>query len=294
MTKPTLSKTKAGPFELFVIEAGRFRLDGGSMFGVVPKTLWERKIKADGKNRIPMAMRCLLIRSESTGNVYLIDNGAGDKFNEKMSSIYALDYKHSDLVRSLKACGLSPKDVTDIIFTHLHFDHGGGTTFYNDKDELQHRFPNATYHVNKRHMLTALNPNEREKASFFPDNIQPLAESERLHLVNDHHIYEKGLYSIPADGHTSGQQLPVIEAGGKTIVFAADLIPTYAHVPMPWVMGFDMMAIQTIKEKKQYLDEAIDNHWYFFLEHDAEHEVITVKKENGKYAVDQILTLNDL
>ena len=287
------STTQLGPFTIWAVEAGRFRLDGGAMFGVVPKTLWSRKIEADEKNRIPMAMRLMLIRSENSGKLYLVDTGSGTKFNEKMESIYALDYEHSNLVDSLAACGFTPEDVTDIIFSHLHFDHCGGTTYY-DGEKLKHRFPNAIYHVNKNHLETANNPNAREKASFFDDNIGPISQSERLNKVDDLQIYEEGLSTIPAYGHTAGQQLPVIEGGGKTLIFGADLIPTYAHIPLPWVMGYDMMPIQTLKEKEAFLKEAAENGWYIFLEHDAHHEVVTVIQENGKYEMGESLTLADL
>ncbi len=292
-------KSKADPvafgnFELSPVEAGRFMLDGGSMFGVVPKTLWSRQIPADEKNRIKMAMRCLLIKSDATGKIYLVDTGSGDKFNEKMRSIYGLDYDHSDLVSSLEACGVTPDQITDIIFTHLHFDHCGGTTTYDSDGNLVELFENATYHINKRHWETATNPNAREKASFFPENIEPIKNSGRLNLVGDHHEYEAGLTSFPMDGHTMGQQLPVIRRKDTTIVYAADLIPTFAHIPLPWVMGFDMAAVQTLAEKEAFLEKAIEEGWYLFLEHDANHEVVTVQKEEEKFLLKDSLTLADI
>lgn len=289
-----LSNTKLGPFALYTIETGRFRLDGGAMFGVVPKTLWSRQIEADDKNRIPMAMRCLLITSENTGKVYLIDNGCGTKFDEKYEKIYALDHGHSNLTDSLSYHGFEPEDITDLILSHLHFDHCGGTTYYDDSGELRHAFPNATYHVTEKHWETANNPNAREKASFFKENIEPMKSSGRLHLVDENHTYEEGLSAIPVSGHTISQQLPKIEAEGKTLVFAADLLPTHVHVPLPWVMGYDMYPVQTLEEKKRILNEAADDGWYFFLEHDAQQEVITVKKEKGKFGTSQKLALKDV
>ncbi|MEX2573371.1 MAG: MBL fold metallo-hydrolase [Balneolaceae bacterium] len=294
MSEDTPPSATVGPFELFSIDAGSFRLDGGAMFGVVPKTLWSRVIGSDEKNRIPMTMRCLLIKSSRTGKIYLADTGSGTKFNEKMTSIYALDYSNGDLLRSLAACGVTPGEVTDIIFTHLHFDHCGGATRYDENGELQDQFPNAAYHVTEKQLEAALDPNEREKASFIKDNVDPIAGSDRLHEISDRHVYEEGLATIPSYGHTMGQQLPVIEADGKTVVFAADLIPTHVHLPMPWIMGYDMMPLQTLKEKEAFLREAVDNGWYLFLEHDAEHELITVKEEDGKYVMDKSLTLEDL
>jgi glyoxylase-like metal-dependent hydrolase (beta-lactamase superfamily II) len=288
------SSTKIGPFELFAVESGRFRLDGGAMFGVVPKTLWARHIECDEKNRIPMAMRCLLIKSDNTGKIYLVDTGTGTKFDEKMNSIYAVDHSHSDLVGSLRQCGVAPGDVTDIIFSHLHFDHCGGTTYYDEQGELRHRFPNAAYHVNERHLQNALNPNAREKASFLKDNIQPISRSGRLYTVGDHHTFEEGLYSLPAEGHTIGQQLPVVEADGKTVVFTADLIPTHVHIPLAWVMGYDMRPIITLEEKEAFLIKAAARNWHLFLEHDAEKEVITVQNDNGKFSIKESMKLSQV
>lgn len=289
-----LSDLSFGPFHLYTIETGRFRLDGGAMFGVVPKPLWSRQIDVDDKNRILMAMRCLLITSENSDRVYLIDNGCGTKFDDKFESIYQLDQEHSSLLRSLEYHGFKPEDVTDIIFTHLHFDHCGGTTYYDNDGELKHRFPNANYHVTEKHLNTALNPNAREKASFLPDNIKPIAEWNKLHIVPEQHTFEKGLAAIPVNGHTTSQQLPKITAEGKTLVFMADLLPTHVHLPLPWVMGYDMYPVKTLNEKEQILEQAIEEDWYLYMEHDAEEEVITAKKDGGKFAVQDCLKLNDI
>ncbi|TYP95608.1 Glyoxylase, beta-lactamase superfamily II [Fodinibius salinus] len=289
-----LSHISLGHFDLYSIETGRFRLDGGAMFGVVPKTLWSRAIDVDDKNRIPMAMRCLLIKSNKSGRTYLIDNGSGTKFNDKFEDIYQLDHEHSNLLSSLSHHGFDPEDITDVIFSHLHFDHCGGTTYYDEDNNLQHQFPNATYHVTERHLETAQNPNAREKASFLPDNIEPIANWDKLNTVDEYHTYEKGLDALPVNGHTISQQLPRITADDKTIVFMADLVPTHIHLPLPWVMGYDMYPVKTLNEKQQYLDQAVENDWFLFLEHDAEEEVITASKENGKYVVDERLRLNDI
>ncbi len=289
-----LSATTLGPFKLYTVDAGRFRLDGGAMFGVVPKILWNRRIEADDKNRIPMAARCLLIKSEQTGRVYLIDNGIGTKFNEKMSDIYQVDTEEIDLITSLDQHGFCPDDITDLILTHLHFDHCGGTTFFDKEKILQHTFKNARYHITEKHWQTATQPNAREAASFLKDNIQPIAESNQLNLLDEHHQFEEGLSAIPVNGHTLGQQLPKIEADGRTIVFAADLIPTRHHIPLPWVMGYDMHPTETLLEKETFLNEAVENNWYLYLEHDAESEMIGVSKEDGKFRSSQALTLDDL
>ena len=293
--KPSVPKPLTiGNLELYSIETGRFKLDGGAMFGVVPKTLWNRKIDCDEKNRIMMATRCLLIRSKSTKRLYLVDNGCGDKFDDKMDQIYSLNFNHSELERSLNAVGVTPSDITDMIFTHLHFDHCGGTTTYNEQGNLKHRFENATYHVNKRHWHAATHPNAREKASFLPDNINPMSESNRLNLVEDNHTFEEGFTTIPMNGHTIGQQLPFLHDADKTIVYGADLLPTHAHVPLPWVMGYDMFPLQTLQEKEPFLKEATDNKWYIYLEHDAYNEVITIKQKDGNYSADQSMTLSDV
>ena len=290
----SLSKTTFGSFELYTIETGDFRLDGGAMFGVVPKTLWSRGLPADEKNRIPMTMRCLLIKSKNTGKLYLIDNGAGTKFNDKMEDIYQLDYSVKNLENSFKHHGFSFEDVTDIIFTHLHFDHCGGTSFYDDDDELKLTFPNASYHVVRKHWENANNPNAREKASFLSENINPLKESGKLNLVDENHEYEAGLSAINVDGHTIGQQLPKIESNEKTLVFVADLLPTHVHVPLPWVMGYDMYPVQTLSEKDAFLKEAAENNWNLYLEHDAHQEIIRVEYEDGRFSVAENLTLNEL
>jgi glyoxylase-like metal-dependent hydrolase (beta-lactamase superfamily II) len=290
----SLSKTILGPFELYTIETGDFRLDGGAMFGVVPKTLWSRKLPADEDNRIPMTMRCLLIKSNNTGKVYLIDNGAGTKFNDKMENIYRLKYGNKNLERSLTHHGFSTEDVTDIIFTHLHFDHCGGSSFYNEYDDLELTFQDANYHVVDKHWKNATHPNAREKASFLPENIKPIRDSGNLNLVKENHEYEPGLSAISVNGHTIGQQLPKIEVEDTTLIFVADLLPTHVHLPLPWVMGYDMYPVQTLNEKEAFLKEASDSEWNLYLEHDANVEIIRVKEEDGRFSIADTLTLDEL
>jgi glyoxylase-like metal-dependent hydrolase (beta-lactamase superfamily II) len=289
-----LTKSQLGPFELYSIPTGDFRLDGGAMFGVVPKTLWSRSLEADEKNRIPMTMRCLLIKSNNTGRVYLIDNGVGDKFDEKMSKIYDLDFSEHTLEQSLKAQGFDKSDITDIIFTHLHFDHCGGSTYFDEAGELHMAFPDALHHVNEHHWETAIHPNKRERASFLKENIGPLKEFDKLNLVPDNFEFEPGLSSIVVNGHTIGQQLPRIDADGKTLVFVADLLPTHVHVPLPWVMGYDMYPADTLQEKELFLEQAVEGNWYLFLEHDAYEEIMQLEKDGHKYGVSRTLTLDEL
>ena len=287
-----------GSFELHWIETGDLWLDGGAMFGVVPKALWSRQLPPDAQNRIPMTMRCLLIRSLNTGRLYLIDNGAGNKFNEKMTAIYGLDYGpqgEKRLEASLTRAGVQPSEVTDIIFTHLHFDHCGGTTDWVD-GQLSHVFPNARYHVHRDHFRTATEPNPREQASFLPDNISPIAAaSDRLSLVDVNQlVYEPGLDALVMNGHTLGQQLPTMTNGDQHLVFVADLLPTAQHLPLVWVMGYDMFPTQTLKEKQEFLEQAAAEQWWLLLEHDRFHECIQVGNIDGRWKVVATSTLNDL
>jgi len=292
-----------GSFELHWIETGDLWLDGGAMFGVVPKALWSRQLPPDAQNRIPMTMRCLLIRSLNTGRTYLVDNGAGNKFNEKMSSIYGLDYGPQDekrLETSLARATIQPSEITDLIFTHLHFDHCGGTTDWVD-GQLSHVFPNARYHVHRDHFRTATEPNPREQASFLPDNIGPItAASDQLSLVGleqvdvTQPVYEPGLEALVMNGHTLGQQLPKISWGDTHLVFVADLLPTAQHVPLVWVMGYDMFPTQTLKEKQAFLEQAAAEQWWLLMEHDRHHECIQVGNIDGRWKVVANSTLNDL
>lgn len=289
-----LSSAQFGPFSLYTIETGRFKLDGGAMFGVVPKTLWSRQIPADEKNRIPMAMRCLLIQSKQTNRTYLVDNGIGTKFDEKFNKIYGVDFGKGTLEESLSYHGFGVSDITDIIFTHLHFDHCGGTTYFDDSGALQHTFPNATYHVMETHWRHAIDPNAREKASFLKENIKPLAESDRLNLIEEGHNYEEGLSHVIVNGHTIGQQLPLVTAGDQTLVYTADLLPTTAHVPLPWVMAYDMYPAETLLEKERFLNNAEAHNWLLYFEHDAETEIGVIQKESGKFSIGKKRTLTDI
>ena len=290
----SLSKTTLGNFELYTIETGDFKLDGGAMFGVVPKTLWSRGIPADEKNRIQMTMRCLLIKSKATNKLYLIDNGLGTKFSEKMMKIYQVDFSERSMQKSFKEHGFSFEDVTDVIFTHLHFDHCGGTSYLDEAGNSKFTFPNAEYHVTKTHWETATNPNAREKASFLPENINPLKETDKLHLVDENHEFEPGLSTIIVNGHTLGQQLPLIEGDHKKLCFVADLLPTHVHVPLPWVMGYDMYPAETLKEKEDFLKRAVEEDFYLYLEHDYYKEIIKLEFAEGKYSVTDSLSLNEL
>lgn len=274
-----------GPFTCTPIDGGDIWLDGGAMFGVVPYTLWSKVIEHDDRIRIPMTMRCLLIESSHTGHRYLIDNGIGTKYDAKRSDIYGIPYGKDPLMDSLAKVGVDSADITHMVFSHLHFDHCGGTTAWNqDQTSLEHRFPNATFVVNERHWAEANTPNARETASFLRDNIAPIGESGRLLTVSDDVQFEPGFDVIVIDGHTLGQQLPRLSDGSHTMVYAADLFPTVHHVPVPWVMGYDMRPTATLQEKAKFNAESVQHDWIWFMEHDAHHTFMTIDKdERGRY-----------
>lgn len=290
----SLSSTTFGSFRVFTIETGRFRLDGGALFGVVPKTLWSRHFEPDDKNRISLAARCLIIHSTSTNRVYLVDTGVGHKFDEKFSGIYGLDFSGHTLDSSLKFHGFTPSDITDVVFTHLHFDHCGGAVSLDEYGEPKLHFPDATHWVHRDHWETVRNPNIREKASFLPHNIGPLSGSGQIREIDDGHIYEPGFGIEVVHGHTAGQQLPVLSDNGRKMLFMADLLPTTAHLPLPWVMGFDMKPLKTLDEKKHILGRCILEDILLYLEHDPHRELIRIGGVPEKPSVDWSGTLNDI
>lgn len=289
-----LNKAYLDDFSLFTLENGRFKLDGGAMFGVVPKTLWSKQIQPDDLNRIDMAMRSLLIVSRQTDRVYLIDTGVGRKFNEKYTEIYGLDFHHSDMETSLAVQGFKKEDITDIIFTHLHFDHCGGISSINEEGEPELEFPNADIWVTEKQWETANNPNAREKASFFKENLGPIKNSGLLQLIEEGHEYEPGLTHIIVDGHSLGQQLPLITTRKTKILFAGDLVPTFAHIPTPWVMGYDMYPTKTLKEKEVILADCHEKGIFLYMQHDASNEIISLAKKGNYFTMGESLTLNEL
>ncbi|MBT8236104.1 MAG: MBL fold metallo-hydrolase [Bacteroidia bacterium] len=266
--------------KIYPIETGNFKLDGGAMFGVVPKTLWSRTNPADANNLIDMAMRCLLI--EDGDKLILIDSGLGNKQSEKFFSYYHLWGDHS-LHKSLEKYGFHSDDITDVFMTHLHFDHCGGCVKWNkDKTGYEPAFKNAVFWSNQAHWDWAIHPNAREKASFLKENLLPMEESGQLQFIAP--VESKKLVSealgfeiLFVDGHTEKQMLPHISYKGKTLVFMADLIPTTGHIPLPYVMGYDTRPLLTLEEKASFLNEAADNDYLLFLEHDAHHEICTLQ-----------------
>ena len=272
---------------LYTINTGHFKLDGGAMFGVVPKSIWNKLNPADENNLCSWALRCLLIEEE--GKLILIDNGMGDKQDAKFFGHY---YLHGDdtLDKSLAQHGFSKDDITDVFLTHLHFDHCGGS-IKREGDQLVPAFKNATYWSNENHWNWATKPNDREKASFLKENILPIQESGQLKFVdvnNDSSIVN-GAQPVPvpfsnkmgvifANGHTDAMMLPVINYKGRTIVYMADLLPAVAHIPLPYVMGYDMFPLTTLNEKKAFLTEALNKDYILFFEHDPVNECCTLQQ----------------
>lgn len=266
--------------KLYTVEAGNFKLDGGAMFGVVPKSLWSKTNPADANNMIDIAARCLLI--EDGDKLILIDNGMGNKQSEKFFGYYYRWGEHN-LDDSLKKFGFHKDDITDVFLTHLHFDHCGGSIQWNkDRTGYESAFKNARFWSNENHWQWATNPNAREKASFLKENLLPMQESGQLNFIErtgDAYQTQSELnFGIFfADGHTEKQMIPMINYQGKTLCFMADLIPTAGHVPLAFVMGYDTRPLLTLEEKTIFLNKAADNGYFLFLEHDAHQEIITVE-----------------
>ena len=261
--------------KIYPIETGNFKLDGGAMFGVVPKTIWQKTNPADARNLIDMSMRCMLI--EDGKRLILIDTGLGSKQSDKFFGYYHL-FGNFSLESSLAKHGFHRDDITDVFLTHLHFDHCGGVIEWNSqKTLLQPAFKNAKFWSNDNHWNWAIEPNPREKASFLKENINPIRESGQLNFITNNSLEQIGFNVLFMDGHTEKQMLPKLSYQGKTIVFMADLLPTIGHIPLPYVMGYDTRPLLTIKEKAIFLKEAADNNYYLFLEHDAYNEICTVQ-----------------
>ncbi len=282
---------------IYPIEAGNFKLDGGAMFGVVPKSLWTRTNPADANNMIDIAARCMLI--EDGNRLILIDTGMGNKQSEKFFGYYYQWGNHS-IDTSLAKYGFHRDDITDVFMTHLHFDHcGGSIQWNNDRTGYETAFKNATFWSNKDHWKWATESNRREKASFLKENILPMEESGQLQFITQkgtsfQENSELGFGIFFADGHTDKQMLPHIQYKDKTIVFMADLLPTAGHLPIPFVMGYDTRPLLTIDEKELFLDIAATKGYYLWLEHDAHNPIITVQHTEKGVRLKDTLTVKEL
>jgi glyoxylase-like metal-dependent hydrolase (beta-lactamase superfamily II) len=283
--------------KLYSIETEHFKLDGGAMFGVVPKVIWNKLNPADENNLCNWAMRCLLI--EDGNKLILIDNGVGNKQDAKFFGHYYLHGEHT-LDSSLKKAGFSKDDITDVILTHLHFDHCGGS-IDRVEDRLVPAFKNAMYWSNEVHWDWAVNPNDREKASFLKENILPIKESGQLQMVKKQSSIINGpSYIIPqlsfrfVNGHTESMMLPQIEYNGHTIVYMADLLPSVHHIPMPYVMGYDMFPMTTLNEKKSFLPEALEQNYVLFFEHDPVNECCTLQQTEKGIRQKEVFKLSEI
>jgi glyoxylase-like metal-dependent hydrolase (beta-lactamase superfamily II) len=288
---------------LHTIDTGYFKLDGGAMFGVVPKSIWNKLNPADANNLCTWALRCLLI--EDGNRLILVDTGIGNKQDEKFFSHYYLHGEHN-LDEALQSKGFSRKDVTDVFLTHLHFDHCGGA-IVREEDKLLPAFPNAVYWSNPAHWAWAAEPNEREKASFLKENILPILESGRLQMLPvrgyDKAEGESQLTQIPfaegfsirvVHGHTNSMMLPQLSYKEKTIVFMADLLPSAAHLPIPYVMAYDMFPLTSLREKRVFLEEALAGDYILFFEHDPIHECCSLQKTEKGIRAKEFFKLKDL
>jgi glyoxylase-like metal-dependent hydrolase (beta-lactamase superfamily II) len=283
--------------KIYPIESGNFKLDGGAMFGVVPKTIWNKTNPADANNLIDIAARCMLI--EDGNRLTLIDTGMGTKQSDKFFGYYSL-WGDFSLDKSLAKYGFHRDDITDVFMTHLHFDHCGGSVNWNkDRTGFEVAFKNATFWSNENHWEWATKPNAREKASFLTENIMPMQESGQLKFIqrpdSDFGFSNELNFGILfVDGHTEKQMIPYINYHGKTIVFCADLLATAGHIPLPYVMGYDTRPLLTLPEKEKFLQNAANNNFYLWLEHDAHNHIITVQNTEKGVRLKEVFKTHDL
>ncbi len=268
---PLLRTLRHGALAVHAIQAGGQKLDGGAMFGVVPKPLWEKRIPADERNRIPLGMRCLLL--EHDAGLVLVDTGAGNKETDKFYEIYSIENRALDgrtfLEDGIREAGFAPEDIAYVINTHLHFDHAGGNTYRGEGGEVRPSFPQARYIVQRGEFEYATNTNERTAASYFSDNFVPLAKLDMLTLVDGETEILPGIRLLPTPGHVPYHQSILIESAGETACFLGDLVPTAAHLPLPWIMGYDVEPLVTLETKRRVLRQAMQEQWLIFFEHDA-------------------------
>lgn len=272
--------------KVHIIETGYLRLDGGAMFGVVPKVIWQKHFPADENNQIFLAMRGLLIQTQ--GKNILIDVGVGDKSDEKIKKIYAIDVEKENIKKSLENWGLKPADITDILITHMHFDHGGGLTEIKE-GELQPTFPNAKVYIQKTNFDNILNPNPREKSSYLKDDIFPVNEAGLLELKEGGYTLYDRINVNVCNGHTKGQQNFIIKLDNKTLFYPGDTIPTSSHLHLPFTMGYDIDPLLIMKEKEDVLNRAVEENWEIVFEHDPYVKACKVKKEKNKFQSAEII-----
>lgn len=282
---------KIGDYNIHLIQTGLFRLDGGAMFGVVPKPLWSRTNPADESNRIQMCMNSILL--DNGKNKILVDTGIGHKLSNKMNEIYAVDFSEFTLLDSLNKINIKPEDITEVFLTHLHFDHTGGSTYYNEDKQLAVTFPNAVHYVQKKHYEWAENPSERDKASFISNNFQPLFEKKVLNQIEGEYKFDDFISLIPINGHTRNMQMVKISDEKNTLLYAADLIPMSAHVPLPYIMGYDLYPLVTLEEKRLFLGDAVKNDTVVVFEHDPFLQSAKIGLSDKGFFVKESFVIND-
>ncbi len=279
---------KIGPYEVFTIETGYVSLDGGAMFGVVPKVLWQKTNPADELNRIRLAMRLMVIRNDT--RTILVDAGVGYKMSDKLSKIYNVDHQKYTIEEGLAAHNLKPEDVTDVIITHMHFDHIGGATYY-DGDQLKLTFPNATHYVQGEQWYWANHPSDKDRASYMPENFLPIKEAGQLVELDGPKELFPGIDVLVMYGHTPGMQLPKISDGKTTVLYCADLIPTASHIPLPYIMGYDNHPMTTLEEKKRLLPKVVEEGWILVFEHDPFRAACTVEQTEKGFRMKEEVSL---
>lgn len=281
---------RIGDYDLYSIETSEFSLDGGAMFGIVPKPIWEREAPSDALNRIDMVTRSLLLCSDE--KKILIDTGNGTKWEEKYRDIYNIDTSRYNIENSLTKYGFSADDITDIINTHLHFDHAGGNTKIDD-GSIVPTFPNAKYWVTKEHWELANHPSQKDSGSFIEHDWKVLAENGMIETVNGNEPFIKGIDSYITQGHTAGLLHPMISDGTKTLFYGADIFPLAAHISIPWVMAYDVQPVVTMKEKEILLPKMQDEEWILFLEHDPKIQACTVHQDGKHFKMNESVLISE-
>lgn len=278
---------KIGKYELVVLETGTFGLDGGAMFGIIPKLLWQNSNPPDEMNRVTLGARCLMLVSDS--KKILIDTSLGSGWDEKFMRIYNVNQNGKLLTDVLNGRGYKREEITDVILTHLHFDHTGGSTTFADGKWVP-TFPNAKYHVQKKHFEWALNPTDRDRGSFITNRFMPLHEEGLLNLIDNQRQFDDEIEFIVINGHTFSQQMVKISDGNQTVLYCGDLLPFASHVPIPYVMGYDLQPLETVREKKELYPKAIEENWILFFEHDPKIAAATITKTEKGFSVKDIFT----
>tara|TARA_Y100000768_G_scaffold17980_1_gene12428 strand:- start:1032 stop:1889 length:858 start_codon:yes stop_codon:yes gene_type:complete len=269
-------------WKINIIESGKFKLDGGGMMGSVPKVMWNKTNPSDDYNRINLSMRCLLL--DNGKDKILIETGIGNKNTKKFEQIFCIEQSSFPLRDKLKSFGYDLEDITHVILTHLHFDHAGGATI-KINDKLKPTFPNAKYIIPEKNWAAALNPNPKDRASYLVENFVPLEKFDQLVLVKDNEKILDGISGMACYGHTPGQQLIKITVENESLIFCSDLVPLKSHLKLPWIMGYDLNAMQTLEEKTKFLNEAADKKWILFFYHDPETVAVKIKKSEKYFEV---------